>query len=216
MAKQEKIKYLTELMAAVQMAYFGGREVGVHVNEAGKIGSPCSIDLDLYGDCVDNAFAERLHGVTLCYGEGVEPKTGWVYNMGYDPDDDDCLYFLFLPDGEDLDWTILPEDLPEEVLAAITAWLEKAMEPAAPEKFQNGVTSFFFYMWNAWCEDECKKVFGKDDFYPHFWKKWCYSCDMHNRFGAVEHFYAELSDGNRDKLVRRALEVYDGNHEKKC
>lgn len=76
--------------------------------------------------------------------------------------------------------------------------------------FRNEVTSFTFYMWNHWSEEECKAVFGKDDFWPHFWSKWCYFSEKYSRFGAVEEFYAELSNDNRDKLVKRALELYDG------
>ena len=29
------------------------------------------------------------------------------------------------------------------------------------------VTSYHYYMWNAWCKDECKKVFP--ELYLHFW-----------------------------------------------
>ena len=36
---------------------------------------------------------------------------------------------------------------------------------------ENIVTSFFFYMWNAWGEEECKIVFGNMS--GHFWEKWC-------------------------------------------
>ena len=76
------------------------------------------------------------------------------------------------------------------------------------------VTSFFYYMWNRWSEEECKEVF-KDGDYPHFWNKWCQAYDtMHGPRGAAELFYMMLSDTNRDKLVARALECYDGMSEK--
>lgn len=78
----------------------------------------------------------------------------------------------------------------------------------------NDVTSFFYYMWNRWSEEECKVVF-KDDYYPHFWNKWCEAYDtMKGPRGAAELFYMMLSDTNRDKLVARALELYDGMTEK--
>ena len=78
----------------------------------------------------------------------------------------------------------------------------------------NDVTSFFYYMWNAWCEEECKVVF-KDDYYPHFWNKWCEAYDkMNGPRGAAELFYMMLSDTNRDKLVKRALECYGGMTER--
>ena len=35
---------------------------------------------------------------------------------------------------------------------------------------ENAVSSFFYYMWNAWSKEECKAVFG--DMYRHFWDKW--------------------------------------------
>lgn len=76
----------------------------------------------------------------------------------------------------------------------------------------NQATSLFFYMWNAWCEEECKQAF-KDGDYKHFWNKWCAIGEQYGRFGAVEHFYAELTNDNRDKLVKRATELYDGSRE---
>ncbi len=72
---------------------------------------------------------------------------------------------------------------------------------------ENTVSSFFYYMWNAWSEDECKIIFG--GMYKHFWAKWCSSADK-NIFGAAERFYAELSENNRELLVERAIAVYDG------
>ena len=79
---------------------------------------------------------------------------------------------------------------------------------------KNDVTSFFYYMWNAWSEEECEIAF-KDGDYNHFWNKWCEAYDtMHGPRGAAELFYMMLSDTNRDKLVARALELYDGMTEK--
>ena len=34
---------------------------------------------------------------------------------------------------------------------------------------ENAVSSFFYYMWNAWCEEECRTVFK--EMHPHFWEK---------------------------------------------
>lgn len=76
---------------------------------------------------------------------------------------------------------------------------------------KNDVSSFFFYMWNAWCEEECKIVYGAE--YKHFWNKWCYNCEEYGHRAAVDILYGELSDNNRDKLVARALQCYDGNKE---
>lgn len=33
---------------------------------------------------------------------------------------------------------------------------------------ENAVSSFFYYMWNAWSMEECKAVYG--GMYPHFWE----------------------------------------------
>ena len=63
---------------------------------------------------------------------------------------------------------------------------------------ENAVSSFFFYMWNAWSEEECKAVYG--NMYPHFWEKWCVATDK-GTFGAAERFYLELSEDSRRLLV---------------
>ena len=78
----------------------------------------------------------------------------------------------------------------------------------------NDVTSFFYYMWNRWSEEECRIAF-KDGDYKHFWNKWCQAYDeLGGPRGAAEYFYMMLSDTNRDKLVKRALECYDGMTER--
>lgn len=78
----------------------------------------------------------------------------------------------------------------------------------------NDVTSFFYYMWNRWSKEECEHVFRDGD-HRHFWNKWCEVYDtMNGPRGATELFYMALSDTNRDKLVARALECYDGMTEK--
>lgn len=69
------------------------------------------------------------------------------------------------------------------------------------------VSSFFYYMWNSWCEEECRMVFGND--YKHNWDKWCKYSDK-TAHGAAENFYSALSDQNRDLLANRACELYDG------
>ena len=76
----------------------------------------------------------------------------------------------------------------------------------------NAVSSFFYYMWNAWSEDECKVVYG--EMYRHFWEKWSQMTDK-GVFGAAERFYAELTDHYREKLVERAVSLYDGKARRK-
>lgn len=77
---------------------------------------------------------------------------------------------------------------------------------------ENAVSSFFYYMWNAWSEEECRIVYG--DMYRHFWNKWCSLSDK-GIFGAAERFYAELTSHNRESLVERAVSLYDGNARRK-
>lgn len=72
---------------------------------------------------------------------------------------------------------------------------------------ENTVSSFFYYMWNAWSKEECKVVFG--NMYRHFWDKWSSLADE-AIFGAAERFYAELSENYQKLLVGRAVTLYDG------
>ncbi len=75
---------------------------------------------------------------------------------------------------------------------------------------ENIVSSYFYFMWNAWGEEECRKVFAP--MHKHFWEKWCH-CTDRDLHGAAERFYAELSAPNRHRLVERACELYDGKAE---
>ena len=72
---------------------------------------------------------------------------------------------------------------------------------------ENAVSSFFYYMWNAWSKEECKAVFG--DMYRHVWDKWSSSAD-NAIFGAAERFFAGLSENYQKLLVERAVTLYDG------
>lgn len=81
----------------------------------------------------------------------------------------------------------------------------------SPEVMERIVSSYFFYMWNRWCERECEKVFGW--LHNHLWEKWCYFCNDSSR-GAAEKFYAELTKNTRQLIVNRANEVFNGSEEK--
>lgn len=77
---------------------------------------------------------------------------------------------------------------------------------------ENIVSSFFYYMWNAWCQEECEIVFkGSGCPWTHFWNKWCGICKKYGVFGASEQFYAELGNEYRERLVNRAIELYNGS-----
>ena len=39
---------------------------------------------------------------------------------------------------------------------------------------KNDVASFFYYMWNCWCEQECETAFARSGCgWRHLWNKWC-------------------------------------------
>ena len=216
MSKQKTIKYLTDLMATVQMAHFKGRmeEHPLWVHELNAAGAAISIDLyNFEGD--GKPVCDGLKPCTITYDDNTQ-DSGWLFCMAYDPDDDVTpLVFLFTPDGDEGDMEIDPEDVPEEVLKNVIAWLEQALKPMPEKPKTNDVTSFFFYMWNAWCKEECQKAFSAPcNDWQHFWNKWCGICKTHGVYGAAERFYAELSHKNRNLLVKRATEVYEGDSEK--
>lgn len=75
---------------------------------------------------------------------------------------------------------------------------------------KNDVASFLYYMWNSWCKEECIRAFQDSPCgWVHLWDKWVCCIENNNRWGAVEEFFAELSQYNQDLLVRRAVQVYD-------
>ena len=218
MTKQETIKRLTDLLATISGYYFKGRLEGCRpwVHEGDEEGAAISIDLYNFGGDGEPV-CDGLKPCTITYDDGSQ-DIGHLFCMIYDPEDVTPLVFLFSPEDEsdDIesdDIEIDPEDVPEGVLQNILTWLESEWESnAKPEDKpkKNDVTSFFYYMWNRWSEEECRIAF-KDGDYNHFWSKWCEAYDtMKGPRGAAELFYMMLSDTNRDKLVKRALECYDG------
>ena len=48
---------------------------------------------------------------------------------------------------------------------------------------ENTVSSFFYYMWNAWSEEERKAVYG--GMYPHFWENGAWRQTRHIRRGGT-------------------------------
>ncbi len=218
MNKKETIKYLTELMATVQMAYFKGRMEGhpLWVHERNDGSAAISIDLYHFGGD-GKPVCDGLNPCTVTFDDGTK-ETGNVFCMCYDPDSETPLVFLFESGRDVPDIDLETDCLPAKVLRRIIVWLEEEMrvKPAEPHKRSNEVTSFFYYMWNAWCAEECQKTFSAPfNDWKHFWSKWCGICKTHGVYGAAERFYAELSNHNRDMLVKRATEVYEGDGEKK-
>ncbi len=212
MNKKELIQYITDLLCVIQYAYFKGRMVGhqLEVHERSDNSAAISISLcNFNGDW--QPVCEGLNPCVVRHDDGTA-SAGELFSMCFDPDDATPLTFL-LGDSYDADIpevSVEADGLSEDLLKNIAEWLERKMQPLEDDK-PNKVTSFFYYMWNAWSEKECKKAFADGD-YNHFWKKWCNICDTHGTWGAAERFYAELSNGNRDKLVRRAFIVYREGH----
>ena len=219
MAKHEIIEKLTALMSNIQAAYYKGAMEGhrLWVHETG--GDDAAICIDLYNFGGDGKpVCEGLNPCTITYDDETK-DTVEVFCMHYDPDGVTPLTFVadhYDEDEGDIDtFDIGPESMPEQALANVLAWLEKKMQPEPEKPKANDVTSFFYYMWNAWCKEECQKAFSsRDNDWQHFWEKWCGICKTHGVYGAAERFYAELSLKHRNMLVKRALEVYEGDCEK--
>ena len=70
----------------------------------------------------------------------------------------------------------------------------------------NDTTLFFFFMWNRWDEKSCSEIFGNES--EHIWKYWCELYETHGSSGAITHLYLALSDINRNKLVKYAVNSY--------
>lgn len=215
MNKQETIKHLTDLMATIQNAYYKGRMNNhpLWVHEVNDDSNAISIDLYHFeGD--GKPVCDGLKPCTVTFDDGTVSDMN-VFCMGYGSDEVTPLWFLasFMEDDELSDIAIEPELLPEQTLTNVAEWLSKAMQPVPKEKKSNNVTSFMFYMWNRWSKEECKHIYGIK--WEHFWDKWLWVYKrLNGPHGAAEVFYSELSTGNRNKLVERALECYDGMDEK--
>lgn len=75
---------------------------------------------------------------------------------------------------------------------------------------KNDIASFFYYMWNSWCKEECEIIYANSNCgAQHIWNKWIGYCERNGMFGAVEEFFANLDNTNQDLLVKRALEKYN-------
>lgn len=64
----------------------------------------------------------------------------------------------------------------------------------------NEVTHFMFYMLNNWCQSEAIHVFG-NNLGNHIFEKWVH---YHNDL----RWYSELDTSCKNKLVKRANELY--------
>lgn len=109
---------------------------------------------------------------------------------------------------------IIHYDISNEIDKTEYHELDKFTFPEESKYNETIVSSFFFYMWNAWCKEECEKAFGNE--YDHFWQKWCGITSVNkSALGAAEQYYCYLSDNYREKLVKRACEVFEGSSRRK-
>lgn len=75
---------------------------------------------------------------------------------------------------------------------------------------KNDVSSFFYYMWNTWCKEECKATFINSNCpWQHFWAKYCDYYDKFGSDGAISVFFASINEEYQDLLVERATKMYD-------
>lgn len=237
MNKQETIKYLTDLMATVQMAHFKGRELGVRVHESGNDDAAISVDLyNFEGD--GKPVCDGLNPCTITYDDGTTDK-GLVYCMCYNPDEEETpLVFLFSHDeyGDGGDIDIDPEDLSEETLLNITQWLEKAMQPASsvPDGFLTseasqgpsvdvGKATAIIALWSDWCMDWADENLWLDYMvrHPkghcnrqHLQEKWDHCYEKYGNKAAMTMFWRELDNDNRAILTEYITTQWHNNENK--
>jgi len=118
------IKHLTDVMQTIFAYHYKGYGLGVRVHEHINTDEP-GISIDLYhfeGD-----------GLPVCEGltfknEGME-ELQRAYCISYNPGWKDEPLRVLCCDNEEVkdDYDVLPEDLPNTVLIAITQWLEIEM-----------------------------------------------------------------------------------------
>ena len=84
----------------------------------------------------------------------------------------------------------------------------------------NETLSYMIYMANSWCPEEAAIVFnGKENYDTynweyslgwHIWNKYRSFCEDFNMYAAYSLLIFELDDDNREKLLNRACELYNG------
>jgi len=80
---------------------------------------------------------------------------------------------------------LLHFDITKEISRTDYSGLDTFHFPDESTMEETVVSSFFYYMWNAWSEQECKRVYEGEC--RHFWDKWC--CQTESAaYGAAENF----------------------------
>lgn len=201
--KQETIKYLTDLMATIQMAHFKGRlPETIQVNETGEAG----ISIDLYN--FDGDGKPVCEGLTFQreYHKGLQQAFCIVYNPDWE---DEQLLVKIDPIDEGDYYDLLPEDLPDGVLTAITQWMEKAMVPEQkPDTAPNAKD--IIALWSDWCMDYADENLWLDYMVKHpkghcnrqhLQEKWDYCYEKYGSKAAMTMFWRELDNDNRTILT---------------
>ena len=133
MSKKETIQYLTDLMATVQMAYFKGRMVGhpLWVHERDEISAAISIDLYHFGGDGEPV-CEGLKPCTVTMAACMVKETE-ICGICYNPDNEKHPLVFLADDGPDEDgdidlYDVSPDQLPEDTLRNVAAWLEAELK----------------------------------------------------------------------------------------
>ena len=218
--KEETIQYLTDLMGVIANAYYKkGMFTPLEYDSNSKVrgdlrvheNSESGISIDLYhfeGDGLP--VCEGLKPCTITCDDGKTTWTGNVFCMCYNPDDDiQPLVFMFEPYDNVPDIDIDADDMPEEVLKNVVAWLEQAMVPAESE---NDVTEVrdIIALWSDWCmgyDDEnlwldymVKHPRGHCN-RQHLQEKWDSCYKKYGNKAAMNMFWRELDNNNRTILT---------------
>lgn len=69
------------------------------------------------------------------------------------------------------------------------------------------VSAFVYYMVNHWNRENAGKIFG-EVMGKHFFAKWCNLNKAHNEYHATMTLYLEMTDSNRELLVKAALDKF--------
>lgn len=80
------------------------------------------------------------------------------------------------------------------------------MELQKDSKNHNVVTYFMWYMFNKWDKNEAHKLFGQN-LGDHLFGKWVAKGE--NTHDQTMSWYADLDKELRNKVVERAIEVYN-------
>lgn len=89
----------------------------------------------------------------------------------------------------------------------------------------NETLSYMIYMANSWCPEEAAIIFNDENNYNtdswefslgwHIWYKYRGFCEEFNMYAAYSLLIFELDDSNREKLLNRACELYNGRSTRK-